>query len=335
MRRLFNYKKVITIAVLSTFLAAGALITYAAQQGKNLNLITNPAGQGNYTISVAQGQLITKKTGIRVVVQPSQGPKVIPGLLESRDGDLATLSSIGTYWAYIGTGDYTKPYKFIRVIQSGNYNYFGLVTREGTGIKSIPDLKGKRVTYFVTSLLTLRLLETQLQAYGLNAAKDITLLKAEDTPTALQDLLQKRTDAVSCALGGSKMVEFNTKAKLVVLPFGTEKASFLQNGLPAVFPAITSAKLSGVTPGVPVVATPNLFLGREDVDDDLVYQMIKTLIENYNELKVVNPSLADWTPEVAVQELPVPYHNGAIKYYREKGLWSAKMDQLQQKLVAK
>jgi TRAP-type uncharacterized transport system substrate-binding protein len=62
--------------------------------------------------------------------------------------------------------------------------------------------------------------------------------------------------------------------------------------------------------------------------------MVKALVENYNELKAVNPVLADWKPEVAVREMPVPYHPGAIKYYKEKGLWSSKMDQLQQKVLA-
>ena len=327
--------KGVIVALVSTMAAGIPLITSAAQPSQTVNLVTNPAGQGNYVISVAQGQLISKKANIRVLVQPTQGPKVIPALLERKDGVMATLSSIGTFWAYTGTGEYNKAYKFIRVFQSGNNNYFGLVTREGTGIKSIADLKGKRITYFITSLLTLELLETELQAYGLDPAKDITLLKAEDTPTALQNLVDKRTDAVSCALGGSKMVEFSQKAKLIVLPFQAEKASSLQKRLPAMFPAITPPTLAGVDPGVPVVATSNLLIGRVDLEDDLVYRMVKALIENYDELKTVNPVMADWKPEVAVKELPIPYHPGAIKYYRERKLWSSNMDQIQQKLLEK
>jgi TRAP transporter TAXI family solute receptor len=334
MTRVGFYKIIVLLLASIALIGNSQGVFAAASQANVLNFITNPAGQGNYTISVAQAQLITKKTGLRIVVQPTQGPKVIPGLLEKKDGDLTTLSSMGIYWAYTGTGEYTKAFKFLRVIQSGSNNYFGVVTREGTGIKSITDLKGKRVTYFVTSLLTIEVVQAELLAYGLNL-KDVTLLKAEDTPTALQDLLQKRTDAVCCALGGSKMVEFATKAKLVVLPFEAEKVPLLQKDLPAMFAAITPTNLSGVDPGIPVVATPILFAGRADLDDSVIYQIIKALIENYNEIKTVNPTMAEWKPEVAVQELPIPYHPGAIKYYREKGLWSTKMDDLQQKLLSK
>ena len=100
------------------------------------------------------------------------------------------------------------------------------------------------------------------------------------------------------------------------------------------FPAITPETLSGIDPGLKVIATPTLLIARADLSDEFAYQMVKTLIDNYHELKTVNPVLADWKSEVAVRELPVPYHTGAIKYYKEKGLWSSKMDQLQQKLFA-
>ena len=330
-----SFWKIVILLLVSVLLTENFQSAFAAQQAETVNLITNPIGQGNYTISVAKGQVISKHTKIRVFVQPTQGPLAIPGLLEKKDGVAATLSSVGTYWAYTGTGEYSKPYKFIRVFQSGNPNYFGLLTREGAGIKSIADLKGKRITYFVTSLLTLELLKAELRAYDLDPTKDITLLKAENTPTALQNLVDKRTDAISCALGGSKMAEYSQKTKLIVLPFHAEKASALQKQLPTMFPVMTPATLSGIDPGIPVVATSNLFMGRADLDEDLVYRMVKALIENYDELKTINPVMADWKPEVAVQELPIPYHPGAIKYYREKGLWSTKMDELQQKLLSK
>jgi hypothetical protein len=177
-------------------------------------------------------------------------------------------------------------------------------------------------------------METELAAYGLNAAKDITALKTEDNSASVKDLELGRTDAAACGLGGSKMAELATKSKILVLNFDPAKIAIVQKAV-AVFPATTPSSLSGVEPGAKVVSTPNLFIGRADVSDEVAYQMVKTLIENYNELKAVNPVLADWTPEVAVRELPVPYHPGAIKYYKEKGLWSARMDRLQQELLGK
>jgi uncharacterized protein len=306
---------------------------HAAPAAQSINLITNPAGMGMYTIAVAQGQLISKKTSFRIIVQPSQGPKVIPYILESGDGQVATLSVNNTYWAYKGISEYNKPYQFLRVLQAGNENYFAIITKEKSGIKTIPDLKGKRVTYSVTSYMTQLVMETELLAYGLSPAKDITIVKTEDNSTALRDLDQGRTDAAACGLGGSKMAELSRKTKIVVLSFDPGRIAFVQKEM-VMFPAITPDNLSGVDPGLKVIATPNLLIARADLSDDAAYQMVKALIENYNELKAVNPILAEWKPEVAARELPVPYHPGAVRYYKEKGLWNSKLDQLQQKLAS-
>jgi TRAP transporter TAXI family solute receptor len=305
----------------------------AAPAAQTINLITNPAGMGMYTIAVAQGQLISKKTTLRIIVQPSQGPKVIPYILESGDGQAATLSVNNTYWAYKGISEYNKPYPFLRVLQAGNENYFAIITKEKSWIKTIPDLKGKRVTYSVTSYMTQLVMEMELLAYGLSPTKDITVVKTEDNSTALRDLDQGRTDAAACGLGGSKMAELSRKSKIVVLPFDPGKIAFVQKEM-VMFPAITPDNLSGVDPGLKVIATPNLLIARADLSEDAAYQMVKALIENYHELKAVNPILADWKPEVAARELPVPYHPGAVRYYKEKGLWSSKLDQLQRKLAS-
>ena len=330
-----NFGRVIMSAMVTVALMGLTVSGHTAPGGKTINYVTNPAGMGNYTVAVAQGQLISKRSGgLQVIVQPSQGPRVIPYLLESGDGQLGILSSSGTNWAYIGIGEYDKPYKFLRVLQAGNDNYFGIVTLQRNGIKIIPDLKGKRVNYSVTSLLTELVMETQLEAYGLSRDKDITPLKTENNSASIEHLGQGRSDAAACGLGGSKMAEVSSKSKIVVLPFAPEKISFVQKKL-AMFATISPDNLSGVDPGIPVIATPNLLITRADLSDDIAYLVVKTLIENYNELKTINKVMADWKPEVAVRELTVPYHPGAIKYYKEKGFWSSRMDQHQQQLLGK
>jgi TRAP-type uncharacterized transport system substrate-binding protein len=81
------------IAVATVLLLLGITFTGdAAPAQKSINFITNPAGMGNYTVSVAQAQLISRKTSLQVIVQPTQGPKVIPYVLESGEGQVAILS---------------------------------------------------------------------------------------------------------------------------------------------------------------------------------------------------------------------------------------------------
>jgi len=87
------------------------------------------------------------------------------------------LSLNGTFWAYKGIGEYTKPYKFLRVLQAGSENYFGIVTKEKSGIKTLPDLKGKKSDLLCDLYMTQLVMETELQAYGVNPVKDITVVK--------------------------------------------------------------------------------------------------------------------------------------------------------------
>ena len=62
-----------------------------------------------------------------------------------------------------------------------------------------------------------------------------------------------------------------------------------------------------------------VFIARADLNDEPAYQMVKALIDHYADLKTINPVMAEWKPEVAVRPLPIPYHPGAIKDYKEEG----------------
>ena len=126
--------------------------------------------------------------------------------------------------------------------------------------------------------------------------------------------------SVASASGGSKMTEAATKFKIVLLPFPADKVPALQKQLPGLFAAVSKAGY-GVDTGVPVVVVPTLFIARADLDanNDVAYTLVKTLIENYKELAQVNAALAEWKPDVAVQELPVPCHPGAMETLQGKG----------------
>jgi TRAP transporter TAXI family solute receptor len=295
-----------------------------------LSYVTNPVGTGLYAIAVAQGQVLSKKTNIDLVVQPAAGPLAIPRLIFSKEAVLGLTNSKIAMDSYRGIGDYSgKRHLSIRILQAGQVTPFGLVTHTGTGIKTIADLKGKRVTWnILTSDLARKVAFYELKAYGIDGFKDVKMLKSETTVTGMQDLAQGRTDATACSLAGSKFEELATKVTPVILPFDQTKIDIVRRDVPTVVTMILK-KTGSIPGGMTVLGSPEVFIADKDLDEDTAYRIVKVLLESVDELKLIDRDFSEWTADNAVRESPVPYHPGAIRYYKEAGLWSAKMDENQ------
>jgi uncharacterized protein len=309
----------------------------AAEKKVSINYLTLPLGSALYTVAVTQAQLLSRHTNLEVAVQPASGPAAMPALLASGEAQLATAVGASVWEFYEGIGIADKPYPMMRALQAGHDQMFAFVTREDTGIKTISDLKGRKVTsnYPATRVVsTIGLLE--LQAYGLDPAKDVTLLKAENNPKGIADVGDGRTDAAVSSIEGAMIKELAAKTKVRVLPFAADKMSFVSQKLPGTFLIETRPGLTGVEPGLPVVSTPSLLYSTSALPDDMAYLIVKTLIEKQQEMVPAAPDLMIYyTGDRAVRKMPIPYHNGAIRYYKEKGLWSAEMDKFQEEVLQK
>jgi len=339
-RSLAPFLALFTLLLLAIALTCGCYNEAKAQPAKagqktDLNLITTPAGTGTYTVAVGQGMLLNKKLSqFKVTVQPASGALALPRFLAKGEAQLVAIAAPTIYWAYRGEEDFTSPLPSLRLLQSGNDMYFAFLTRPDTGIQSIEALRGKRVTYdYPSATLLTRLGTLHLQASGLDPKKDVTTLKAEFTTMALTNLMDKRTDAIMASLGGSKMAEAEAKIGIKILPFPESKVPFLRQSLPVFYAAKTPSGMPGVSPNVPVVATPAVLAANEDLSDDTAYTVVKALLDNHKDLLPVHKDFYGWTPERAVRDLSIPYHPGAIRYYKEKGLWSSEMEQRQAQLL--
>ena len=302
----------------------------AALSRLRLSYVTNAVGTGLYTIAVAQGQILSKKTNIDLVVQPAAGALAIPRLVFSKEAVLGLTNSKIVSDAYRGIEDFSgKKHLTIRILQAGQVTPFGLVTHTGTGIKTISDLKGKKVTWnILTSDLARKVAFFELKAYGIDGFKDVKMLKSESTVTGMQDLAQGRTDAVACSLQGAKFEELATKVTPIILPFDPGKIDIVRREVPTVVTEV-SKKVGSIPGGVPVLGSPEAFFADKDLDENTAYRIVKVLLESVEELKLMDRDFAEWAANSAVRELPVPYHPGAIGYYKETGVWSTKMEQNQ------
>lgn len=301
----------------------------------SLSYTTNAVGSGLYTISVGQAQVVSRKTNIDLKAQPTAGALVPPRIVFAKEALIGITSSKILGDAYGGTGEYSgKKHNTIRVLQAGQVTLFGIVANESAGIKTISDLKGKRVTWnILTSDIARNVAFLEMKAYGLDGFKDVKMLKAESTSKGIEDLAQGRTDAVGCSLGGAKLQELATsRAKAIALPFDPAKIALIQRDIPAVFAAF-SKKVGPIPDGIPVVGTPEVFFAHQELDEELAYRLVKVLLESQEELKLIHRDFAEWGEHNAVRKLSVPYHPGAIRYYKERGLWSPQLDQMQAELL--
>ena len=323
---------------LAVLLAIGSTAQGAQREGSKpvryLNYATLPMGSLHYAATVVQAKTISDNSDIRVMVQPAVGPLGLPPLVGSRQADLAIGNALTVYWAYRGMVDFKQPNRFIRVLQAGSDLLFTIITHKGTGIKSIPDLKGRRFTCnYPTSALLRMLSELEMQAYGLSL-RDVTAMKAEFDLKALQDLADKRTDAAMATVLGAKMHELATQVDPVILPFDPGKFEAVHKEMPPAHLAVTPDGIPKIPAGIPLIAFPTILWCHKDIDDDTAYKIVKILVENQQKMVASHNDFKQWTPEKAVRSMGIPYHPGAIKYYRQKGLWTPEMEKQQQELLS-
>lgn len=267
--------------------------------------------------------------------------KTIPGMTATAEvtgGSVDNMRLIGTGKSYIALSQvdaivdaYNGEGKFkgtkipVRAMMSLYTNMMHAVTVEGTGVNTIADLKGKRVSTgspgSATEVFAFRL----LQAAGIDPEKDIRKerLGAAESANALKD---KKIDAFFFVAG------LPTSSVTDVAATPGLKIKFLDsaNLLPAMNKASGNIYVSdvipkGTYPGMTVdnqaTAVANLLVANANMSEQTVYNIVKTIFDKHADLVVVHKAAADIKLDRQKPDAsPVPWHPGAVKYYKEKGL---------------
>ncbi len=204
-------------------------------------------------------------------------------------------------------------------------NLMHVVTVEGSGINSISDLKGKRVSTgspgSATEVFAFRILE----AAGIDPQKDLTRerLGATESVNALKD---KKVDAFFFVAG----LPTSAITDLAATPGVTIKFLDSAQYIPAmakkygniyIADTIPKATYPGMTVDNKATAVANLLVANASISDQVVYNIVKTVFDKRADLIAVHKAAMDIKLESQKPDAsPVPWHPGAVKYYKEKGL---------------
>ncbi len=338
MRRVF----LVLIACLIAFAVFGCTSQPASQPKalpKSISYGSLPAPQSTYVVGVAQGSILKKHLGLDVNIEPVGPAKAQMDRMRTKEVEVGHFDSFAVTQGYWGEGVFKDDGpQDIRLLQSGNYLGFAAVTRPDTGIKSITDLKGKRVHAIWPAAPALEVWgKGVLGAYGMSY-DDITSIKYSSTAEYAQEMIQRKVDAFfGNAKARGTMEEMDRAVGTLILPISHESrvVDFVRKTLPSASPITFPKGYPGAKIDTTSIGLPMYFYARADIDNELAYSIVKTLLDHYDELKLIEPTCEEWTLENAVKSVAIPFHPGAIKYYQEKGVWTKELQDLQDRLLAR
>ncbi|MDF1610397.1 TAXI family TRAP transporter solute-binding subunit [Hoeflea sp. YIM 152468] len=298
---------------------AGVGGTYFPLAGTIANAISNPPGSRQCDEGGSCGV-----PGLVAVAQSSHGSVANVSAIISGGLNTGFSQSDVAYWAYSGTGIFEgqEPMRDLRVIAALYPEHIHLIAAKASGISSVADLKGKRVSLDKTDSGTYPDARLVLEAFGLSDA-DITIenLMPEDAADALR---QGRIDALFFVGGypARAIAELASSAAIVLVPIqGPDVDGMVLQHSFFTRDAIPDGVYDGV-PGVPTIAVGAQWLTRLEQDEDLIYQVTRALWNPATRklLDVGHAKGAVVTLQSALNGIAIPLHPGAEKYYREAGM---------------
>ena len=209
----------------------------------------------------------------------------------------------------------------IRSVASLYTNYLQIVATAGSGIKTIEDLKGKRVAVGAPASGTEISAKRVLAAYGMTYDD----IKADylSFSEGVEGIKNGNIDAVviSSGLPNAGVLELATSKEIVIVEIDEAKALEMQKDYPTFFPTIVPMDVyEGLEKDINTIGVNNVLITHKDVSDDVVYAMTKALFDNIDQLQSSHNAAKDIDIKKALENLPAPLHPGAKKYFDEEGV---------------
>jgi len=303
--------------------AAGLALALSATAAQYVTILTGGTSGVYYPLGVALSQIYAKALpDAKVTVQSTKASAENLNLIEAGRGELAFTLGDALSDAAKGNAEagFKAPLKKLRGVASIYPNYVQIVATGDSGIRTLADLKGKRISVGAPKSGTELNARAILKAAGLGY-KDFSKVEYLPFGESVELMKNRQLDVTlqSAGLGVSSLRDLATSMKIVVVPIPADVVKKVND--PAYQAAMIPAKTyEGQDQDVPSVAIKNALVTSVSVPEDTVYKMTKALFENTQTLVSAHNAARDIKLEDGPKGLAVPLHPGAAKYYKEKGV---------------
>ena len=279
-----------------------------------INILTGGTSGVYYPIGVGLSQIYGHDIqGAKTSVQATKASVENLNLLQAGRGELAL--ALGD-----SVADFKAPLKKLRAIGNTYPNYIQVVASQASGIKTLADLKGKRISVGAPKS------GTELNARAIFKAAGLSyedMGKVEYLPYAESvELIKNRQLDATLQSSGLGMAAIRDLASTMPITFVAIPADVVAKiDSPAYHAAsIPAGTYDGQEQDVPTVAIDNILVSHSGVSDELAYQMTKLMFDNLPRLVTAHAAAKDIALDKAAKNLPIPLHPGAERFYKEKGV---------------
>ena len=308
-----RFKTAVLAAALAGVLAAPAF----AQQVK---LMTGPQGGSWYPLGGAIAN-IADKAGMKVQVLPGAGIANVKAV-QGGKADLGFANSISTVDGVAGRAPFTEKATNVCNVATLYPQYFQLVANAGAGIKSLGDMKGKSLAVQPKGNTAEFISQQALEVYGLKYG-DMSRVSYVSYTDAVS--LMKDNNAQLFTLGttvpASAIMDLASARDIEIIGIPDDKFQAMRKLNPGytklVIPAGSYPKQAN---DVQTIGYATHVIARCDLDEMVVYKVLKGMVDNKADLAAIAKAMAATTPKMMAEDIGVPMHKGAIRYYKEAGV---------------
>lgn len=264
-----------------------------------------------------------KEHGIRCSAESTGGSVYNVNTISQKELDFGVVQSDIQAAAVQGNRMFEgRPYGDLRAVFSLHPEPIHVMTRTEVGIKSFSDLEGKRVNIGNPGSGQRGMMELLMKQAGWT--KDSFSIAAElKSSEQAQGLCDDKFDATFWAAGlpNGAAQEATTTCDVTILPMDDA----ISKGVIAAYPAYSTTVIpggmyKGNDNNIPSFGPKGTLVTSTDVSNEVVYQLVKAVFENFDSFKKLHPAFGRLTPEEMVNtSLVAPLHEGAAKYYKEQG----------------
>lgn len=286
--------------------AAFTASTAAVAAPTFINILTGGTSGVYYPIGVALSQQYNKIDGAKTSVQATKASVENLNLLQAGRGELAFSlgDSVADAWNGVEDAGFKAPLKRLRAIAGTYNNYIQIVASEESGIKTLEDLKGKRISVGAPKSGTELNARAIFKAAGLDY-KDMG--RVEFLPYAESvELIKNRQLDATLQSSGLGMAAIRDLASTMPVTFVEIPAAVVEKIESDAYQAgvIPAGTYDGQDADVPTVAITNILVSHEKVSDEVAYQMTKLMFDNLSSLGNAHSAAKDIKLENATKNLP-------------------------------